>query len=281
MQVEIVNWDKYNPRHDAKKWSWWRFQNDLFDDEDLEDLTKTDIIVFAFLCCRRNKAAKPVFDVKAEKSCKRARCTLNEFIDSANNLENLGLVKIHVRERTRTNVDVRERTDPYPTDGRTDVVTKRARTSTDVPPINPTSKAVALAPLFAPTPSPDALEEPRGADVWRAYRAAYMARYGVEPVRDAKVNANCKQLVKILGGDGAVGVVRFYLTHDKSYYVGRTHDLGACVADARGLHTQMLAGHRVSSTEAQQADKRSEQAQVFARVAARFAAKEEEAKGGQ
>lgn len=114
--------------------------------------------------------------------------------------------------------------------------------------------------------------EPVGSDVWSAYRAAYFAAYGVEPVRNAKANTLCKQLVQRLGGDGAVSVVKFFLTHRQAYYVTRLHPLSACVADAEALHTQMLANHRVSSSDAREADKSQANAQTFSRVAEKLKA---------
>ena len=114
--------------------------------------------------------------------------------------------------------------------------------------------------------------EPVGSDVWSAYRASYFAAYGVEPVRNAKANTLCKQLVQRLGGDGAVSVVKFFLTHRQAYYVTRLHPLSACVADAEALHTQMLATHRVSSSDAREQDKSQANAQTFSRVAEKLKA---------
>lgn len=124
------------------------------------------------------------------------------------------------------------------------------------------------------------LEAPKAGQVWDAYKGAYFSRYGKDPVRNARSNALCSQLIKRLGGDGAVSVVKFYLTHNKRWYIDKVHDLSACVGDAEGLHTQMLADHRVSSTEAMQADKGQSQAQVFAAVTEKLK-RELEANGGK
>jgi hypothetical protein len=130
--------------------------------------------------------------------------------------------------------------------------------------------------LVAQPPAEVLPPEPKGGDVWAAYRAAYFARYAVEPVRNAKTNAHCAQLVKRLGGEAAVAVVKFYLTHAKAWYVQTAHDLGACVKDAEALHTQMLSGYRVTQTKAQQADKQDANRQAFENVAKRLM----EEKGG-
>lgn len=123
------------------------------------------------------------------------------------------------------------------------------------------------------------LFEPTGSQVWEAYKTAYRTKYQVEPVRNAKANALCKQLVKRLGGDGAVSVVKFYLTHNKSWYVQNVHSLEYCVKDCEALHTQWLGDRRVSASEAQQTDQRQATMDVFQRVAAKLQA-EEDAKRG-
>jgi hypothetical protein len=96
--------------------------------------------------------------------------------------------------------------------------------------------------------------EPRtptpGASVWGAYAGAYFARYGVAPIRDVKANSVCANLVKRLGLDAAISVARFYVNHNDSFYVRKSHDIGLCLSDAPGLHTQMVNGQTVTAATA-------------------------------
>ena len=82
----------------------------------------------------------------------------------------------------------------------------------------------------------------------------------------------CQELVKRLGVDAAEAVVRFYVTHRKAYYVGRTHQLDPCVADAEGLLTQMRAGHRITNADARRVDDGQTNEQTFAAVSAKLRA---------
>ncbi len=84
--------------------------------------------------------------------------------------------------------------------------------------------------------------------IWEQYKESYLDRYRVEPVRNAKVNTNISQIAKRLGPE-AIDVVRFYLTHDKTFYVGKMHDIGLCLADAEALRTQWLKGKAVTNTD--------------------------------
>lgn len=89
-----------------------------------------------------------------------------------------------------------------------------------------------------------------GSQVWAAYQGSYFARYAVAPVRNAKTNRNCCDLVKRLGLGPAIDVVRFYLSHQGSFYVQKSHALGLCLADCESLHTQMMNGKTVTAATA-------------------------------
>jgi hypothetical protein len=106
--------------------------------------------------------------------------------------------------------------------------------------------------------------------VWRAYGAAYEGQYGHKPTWNAKQGGLCSQLVKRLGVEDAIKVVEFYVRHRKAYYVQKVHQLEACVGDCEGLKTQMLAGHQMTASQAQEVDRNAGTAQAFAATAARL-----------
>jgi hypothetical protein len=111
-----------------------------------------------------------------------------------------------------------------------------------------------------------------GAQVWDVYATAYQNKYGHLPVRNAKQNALCAQLVDRLGGSAAA-VTEFYLSHKHRFYTESSHALGLLVKDAESLHTQMLRGQQVTATQAIQEDKGSAQDSVMKTVMAKMALK--------
>lgn len=119
--VELSSWEKYNPRNDAKAWSWFRMQNDFFEDDDVFELPALQKLLLVYLFTRRNKTATAIFQVKMRHASRHLSCTEAEIHEGLAALVALGKVKVKddVRERTQTNVNVRSRTDPYPTDVRT------------------------------------------------------------------------------------------------------------------------------------------------------------------
>jgi hypothetical protein len=150
LHVEIVSWNKYNPRADAKKWSWFRFQNDFFDDEDLCDLSAAHLLVFVYLCCYRAKTLSPVFEVKVRHCALKARTSIEDAERAILTLVERGLIVLHaqpsqeVPERTDPNADVRERTEPsgsvlglFPT---VTVTATNTEAPTELPPLKPPRK---------------------------------------------------------------------------------------------------------------------------------------------
>ncbi len=90
---------------------------------------------------------------------------------------------------------------------------------------------------------------------WRSYSDAYAERHGTAPVRNAKVNANVKQLVQRLGHSEAALVAEWFLTVNEAYVVRNMHDIGLLVAKAEAYRTQWATGRTMTETRARQVDK--------------------------
>ena len=102
---------------------------------------------------------------------------------------------------------------------------------------------------------PKGKEPAASSPVWDAYKDAFHARYGVEPPRNAKVNAGLCQVVARLGIDDAVAVAGWYPTHNGRWYVEKGHSVAIMVADAEKLRTEWATGKTVTSTKAAQLDR--------------------------
>lgn len=89
---------------------------------------------------------------------------------------------------------------------------------------------------------------------WTAYAVAYRNRHGVAPVRNAKVNASVKQLVKRLGATEAPQVAGWFLQVNERMVVQGMHDLGLLLARCEAYRTQWATGRQMTATSAQQAD---------------------------
>ena len=92
---------------------------------------------------------------------------------------------------------------------------------------------------------------------WESYCIAYKVRYKVDPVRNAKVNAQVKQLCKSLPLDEAPQVAEFYVFHNQEFDVRKGHDFGLLVSDATKLRTEWATGQMMTGTRAKQVDRTS------------------------
>lgn len=117
---------------------------------------------------------------------------------------------------------------------------------------------------------------------WAAYSGAYAIRYGVAPLRNAKVNAAIKGFVQRIGYDESPAVAAYYVANVNDAFVVRNmHDTGLLLKQAEGYRTQWATGRSVTATAARQADQTAanlsvvEEAKLIARQrrAAREAAR--------
>jgi hypothetical protein len=114
-----------------------------------------------------------------------------------------------------------------------------------------------------------ALAKPRKTktgDAWEAYRQAYVARYNIEPLRNAQVNGQLSKIIDNVGADKAPDLCRYYLTHGKSYYVQNRHAIGLLLKDCQAVYTDMMTGEQMTSQLARENDRRNAQGQIWQKV---------------
>lgn len=123
-------------------------------------------------------------------------------------------------------------------------------------PIEPSDEPPVAPPVATPPTKAELEEQMQSAckATWGAYRAAYRNRHGVDPVRNAKVNTNVRDLVKRLGREEAPLVAGWFVSVNEQYAVKRMHDLGVLLAGAEAYRTQWATGRQVTATIAQQQD---------------------------
>ena len=96
---------------------------------------------------------------------------------------------------------------------------------------------------------------PANTETWQAYRAAYLQAYGVEPLRNAKVNGQIANFVKLVGEDKAPHIAAFYVSHPNHWYRTKGHDFGTLLANAQTLSTDWQRNTRTTSVQTRQQEK--------------------------
>lgn len=99
--------------------------------------------------------------------------------------------------------------------------------------------------------------KPKTEQTWRAYCEAYQLRYNVEPLRNAKVNAQLKQFCERVGYEEGPELMRFYLGINDFWYVKQMHTVGIALADAEKIVAAYRRGSVVTKREAEYIDKTS------------------------
>lgn len=99
--------------------------------------------------------------------------------------------------------------------------------------------------------------------IWEAYKAAYIFRYKVEPVRNGSVNGKISQIGKRLGQE-AVEVVKFFVNHPEGFYLKNLHAIGLCLRDCESLRTQMLRKQTVTSLDVRNFENSKSTSQTYA-----------------
>ncbi|WP_093534249.1 helix-turn-helix domain-containing protein [Stenotrophomonas rhizophila] len=122
--------------------------------------------------------------------------------------------------------------------------------------IEPSGEPSFPAGLSAAPPKVDTETELQAAcrATWAAYALAYRDRHGATPVRNAKVNANVKQIVQRLGRVEAPQVAGWFLSVNERYVVQNMHDLGTLLAKCEAYRTQWATGRQMTQTSAMQQD---------------------------
>jgi hypothetical protein len=114
---------------------------------------------------------------------------------------------------------------------------------------------------------------PPTTETWASYSQAYKERYQVEPVRNAKVNAQIVQLVGRLGADEAPGVARSYLASRNGLYVASKHCVDLLLRDCEKLRTEWVTGNVTHQRDARESDRVASIGSMVARVSANLEAK--------
>lgn len=90
---------------------------------------------------------------------------------------------------------------------------------------------------------------------WTAYSAAYLHRYGVEPVRNKTINSHVIAFVRRVPHAEAPDVAAFFVSHKGQRYVAAMHPTNLMLQDAEKLRTEWATGRQVTSTSARQSDR--------------------------
>ena len=112
------------------------------------------------------------------------------------------------------------------------------------------------APLggFAEPKAKSTTPNPANTATWNAYAAAYRQRYGVDPIRNAKVNGMVANFVKQVGERNAPPLAAWYVWHNNHWFVQRRHDFGTLLQNVQQVMTDWQRGEQMTRQRAVQTE---------------------------
>lgn len=101
LTIEILNWDRFNPRKDVKNSSWFRLEHSLFDDPDFYDLTHAELAFWIYLLCHASKKNSPKFVLSFAHAERVGRFKQSEIKSALEKLEAIQCVLVGVTDTLR------------------------------------------------------------------------------------------------------------------------------------------------------------------------------------
>ncbi len=136
MRIEIVNWERYNPRNDVKHTSWFRLENSFWSDPLLTPLNNGGKLIWLLLLSFASQRMNGVIVIDVSFIATIVRMSKKRVNEVIKHFEVCGKIVIH--DSNPTNSTLRTR---VATDGRTDETDV-----TNVTPLNPPSDEVGIKP---------------------------------------------------------------------------------------------------------------------------------------
>lgn len=131
--------------------------------------------------------------------------------------------------------------------------------------------------LSGEKPNPPKIRQPEGEVltpvqmVWQAYKQAYIQRYGIEPLRNAKIFGQIKNFIAMVGEKDAPHIAAYYVGHNRAYYVQKAHDIGTLLMNAQVITKDYFTGYQTTGItakwveETETARSAAEQAKILIR----------------
>jgi hypothetical protein len=263
--IEIIKWEKYNPRKDLKATNWLRLQNSLFEDPNFIEFNHSEILFWVYLLSMASKKQAGSIRLSVAHAERIGRFRTEDITSAIAKLTELECVQVTERE-VKTGVTSTSRTRNTDVRGHNlSGNTTNERTNNQRDERNETNGAHVHAPDSS---NPDATKEnlpikevnPEGptptALTWRSYRDAYQEKYGEAPPFNAKIGGQLKSFVSRVPKEEAPSIAAFFLTHKDQYYLKSMHPVGLLLRDAEKLRTEWATGRQMTGAQARQSEQR-------------------------
>lgn len=94
MEIEILNYEKFNPRGDSKKPSWFRFENNFFFSQSMFDLSNDARLVWIFIICYASQKNAGSIQIDSAYISHHAKVSEKQVEEAVKKLEEKQCLKV-------------------------------------------------------------------------------------------------------------------------------------------------------------------------------------------
>jgi hypothetical protein len=236
--IKITNWLKYNGKPRLKSYRSVLISERFLDDVKIQQLTPCEILLF--LTCILNASQSSSGCIQLSTKLMSSQCRLRANL-VPNGLQRLQQLRMVTYEKMTSLYNLNENENININENINSSVV------TDAP-----AGAVVCSDFNDDDFEPKKKKRPDPSvnrPTWEAYREAMLKRWKVEVVRNAKINSNIAGFVSRVGIEDAPEIIKFFVNHNDSFYVKKTHDIGLALKDAESLRIQWLRGKPITQND--------------------------------
>ena len=100
LQIEIINWDKYNPKRDQKEYTWLRLNNDSATDPELFGLSAEQKFAWIEILCQASRKNKGTLSLNLDQLAHICQVSVAKIKQLIEFLQVKPIIKVHDRART-------------------------------------------------------------------------------------------------------------------------------------------------------------------------------------
>lgn len=101
MRVEILNWDRFQPRKDVKAPSWFRLSHSLFEDHEFYDFTHTEIVAWIYILSLASKKSSATVAINQQHVERVGRLKWKEFHVALEKLQFIQCILVEYTDTSR------------------------------------------------------------------------------------------------------------------------------------------------------------------------------------
>lgn len=90
--LQVNGWQKLNARRDQRKYHWFRFENDFFNDEDFFEYSHAEKLFWLYILCNQSKQQKEIVSISIDHAQKIGGFKPNEINGAIEKLSNSGII---------------------------------------------------------------------------------------------------------------------------------------------------------------------------------------------